>query len=81
MFYVYGLESLSFPERRYIGQTDNLRRRLAEHNARKWGHTAKFAPWKLKFYLAFETVGQSRKFEKYLKSGSGHTFAKRHLWN
>jgi hypothetical protein len=42
--------------------------------------SAKFVPWKIKLYVAFETIEQAQHFEKYLKSGSGHVFAKRHLW-
>ncbi len=66
--------------RRYIGQTNDLRRRLTEHNVGASPHTAKFAPWRLVTYLAFSTAAQATTFEKYLKSGSGHAFANRHLW-
>jgi predicted GIY-YIG superfamily endonuclease len=79
MFYTYILESTSSPGEFYRGHTDNLKRRVAEHNAGKCPHTDKFKPWKVKFYAAFETVQQARQFEAYLKSGSGHSFAKRHL--
>ena len=41
--------------------------------------TAKHRPWKLKLYVAFETLELARSFERYLKSGSGHAFAKRHF--
>jgi hypothetical protein len=37
-------------------------------------------PWKLKLYVAFDSIEQAQHFEKYLKSGSGHAFAKRHFW-
>ena len=36
-------------------------------------------PWRLKFYTAFETLELAQAFERYLKSGSGHSFAKRYL--
>src|SRR5437867_11925678 len=64
----------------YIGHTADLRQRLADHNARKCPHTSKFVPWKIKLYVAFETLEQAQRFERYLKSGSGHVFAKRHFW-
>ena len=80
MFYVYFLSSQSKPDERYIGSTDDLKGRLTEHNAGKSVHTNKFKPWKLVTYVAFETRGKAEKFEKYLKHGSGHTFANRHLW-
>ena len=38
-------------------------------------------PWKVKLYVAFETLELAREFERYLKSGSGCAFAKRHFWS
>jgi putative endonuclease len=40
MKYVYLLESIDFPEETYIGLTDDLRKRLAAHNAGQSKHTA-----------------------------------------
>jgi putative endonuclease len=80
MHYTYIIESLSKPEERYIGHTSDLKKRLAEHNAGKCEHTSKLKPWKLKLYVAFETLDQAQRFEKYLKSGSGHAFANKHFW-
>ena len=79
MFYDYILESIYKPGESYRGHIDDLKRCHAEHNAGKCPHTSKFKPWKVKFYAAFETLSLAREFEKYLKSGSGHAFAKRHL--
>jgi putative endonuclease len=80
MFYVYLLSSQSKPDERYIGSTEDLKTRLNHHNTGKSVHTNKFKPWKLVTYVAFETREKAEKFEKYLKHGSGHAFAKRHLW-
>jgi len=80
MFYVYLLESKAYPERRYIGTTANLKARLSEHNAGKSPHTAKFKPWRLVTYLAFSEQVKAAAFETYLKSGSGHAFARKRLW-
>ena len=79
MFYTYILRSLSNPDQRYIGSTSDLRKRLAGHNAGAVPHTAKFRPWKVETYIAFETEELASAFEIYLKSGSGHVFAKRHF--
>ena len=79
MFYTYILQSLSHPNELYRGHTSDRKQRLADHNAGRCLHTSKFLPWKLKFYAAFETLEQAQRFEAYLKSGSGHAFAKRHL--
>ena len=79
MFYTYILRSISHPNQRYIGSTGDLRKRLAAHNAGGVPHTAKYRPWKLETYIAFELEERARAFEIYLKSGSGHAFAKRHF--
>jgi len=79
MFYAYILESVALCGEFYRGHTDDLKRRLAEHNAGRCPHTSKFKPWKVKFYAAFETLEKAQEFEAYLKSGSGHAFAKRHF--
>ena len=81
MHYVYLLESIAFPAQRYVGKTTDLRARLEAHNAGQSLHTAKFRPWRLVTYLAFMDHAQARAFETYLKSGSGHAFARRRLWS
>jgi len=81
MFYTCVIQSLSGSDQRYIGHTADLRQRLVDHNAGKCPHTSKFVPWKIQVYVAFETIEQAQHFERYLKSGSGHVFAKRHFWN
>jgi predicted GIY-YIG superfamily endonuclease len=80
MFYTYILESINNPEKRYIGHTSDLKKRLSEHNTGKCVHTSKYRPWKLKLYIAFEKLELAQNFERYLKSGSGHAFANRHFW-
>ena len=79
MFYAYILESISRPREFYRGHTDHLKRRLEEHNAGKCPHTSKIRPWRVKFYAAFESLELAQQFEKYLKRGSGHEFAKHHF--
>ena len=80
MLYVYLLESVGHPDQRYVGLTENLKRRLPEHNAGKSPHTAKYRLWKLVTYLAFSDEAKARAFERYLKQGSGHAFANKRLW-
>jgi predicted GIY-YIG superfamily endonuclease len=78
--YVYLIESLSHLGERYVGSTSDLKKRLAEHNAGKSLHTAKFKPWRLVSYLAFSNPAKAAAFERYIKSGSGHAFAAKRLW-
>jgi putative endonuclease len=77
--YVYILESLGGEERFYVVVTGDLRARLKKHNAREVPHTSKFAPWRIKTYVAFSDDKQARAFEQYLKSGSGRAFARKRL--
>ena len=63
MFYAYILESLAKPGEYYRGHTNDLKQRLAEHNSGKCVHTAKLAPWKVKVYVAFETLQLAHAFE------------------
>jgi predicted GIY-YIG superfamily endonuclease len=76
---VYVLRSKRDPQRHYIGLTANLRSRVAAHNAGESAHTAKYRPWRLAVSIEFETADQATEFERYLKSGSGRAFAKRHF--
>ena len=80
MIYVYLLPSRRFPAMRYVGSTRNLNRRVEEHNSGKSPHTARGAPWDVIVAVRFAELERGIAFERYLKSGSGHAFAKRHLW-
>ncbi|NVL91019.1 MAG: GIY-YIG nuclease family protein [Desulfobacterales bacterium] len=80
MKYVYLLQSIPFPENRYVGLTSNLENRLNAHNMGQSPHTAKFKPWNLVIYLAFSNESKAVEFEEYLKSGSGRAFANKRLW-
>jgi putative endonuclease len=79
MFYTYILRSINNPTQRYIGSTSDLRQRLKDHNSNKVRHTSKYSPWEIEWYCAFKTKEKALNFERYLKSGSGHAFAKRHF--
>ena len=63
----------------YVGYTLNLENRLKEHNSGECVHTNKYKPWKLCTYLVFDDKDKAITFERYLKSGSGRSFSKRHL--
>ena len=80
MFTVYLLRSISHPDQRYIGITEDLDSRLDAHNRGQSPHTAKFKPWEVVVAVSLSDEARAREFEKYLKSGSGRAFANRHLW-
>jgi putative endonuclease len=75
MYYVYALKS----EQRnyiYVGLTNDLERRILEHN-RGYNKTTKpYLPFLLIYEESFETRQEARKREKYLKGGSGKKFLK-----
>jgi predicted GIY-YIG superfamily endonuclease len=77
--YVYILVSETNPGGHYIGSTADLNARLAAHNAGKVSHTSKYKPWRAETAVAFRCRKKAAAFEKYLKSGSGRTFARQHL--
>ena len=78
-FYVYILRSVQTPERFYVGLTQDLKRRLARHNAGEVPHTSKFRPWRIKTAISFTDAQNAAEFEKYLKTASGRAFAKKRL--
>ncbi len=78
MKYVYILQSTA-AEHFYVGITDDLRTRVAKHNAGEVPHTSKYRPWRVKTYVAFSDEKQAFNFEKYLKSSSGRAFSKKRL--
>ena len=77
--YVYILIDTTTETHHYVGSTQDLQARLIKHNAGEVPHTSKFKPWKVEVYIAFETKEIATAFEAYLKTGSGHAFAKRHF--
>jgi putative endonuclease len=77
--FVYILRSDTDPDRHYVGRTTNVDERLAWDNAGPCGHTRQHRPWSIVVSLEFPNESEAAHFEKYLKSGSGRAFAKRHL--
>ncbi|HEY3384725.1 MAG TPA: GIY-YIG nuclease family protein [Vicinamibacterales bacterium] len=77
--FVYVLESIHDAARQYVGLAADVAARLAEHNAGKARYTSKHRPWRLRAAIEFTDPDAAARFEKYLKSGSGRAFARRHL--
>ena len=76
---VYVLKNSANPPYYYTGVTSDLRTRLHAHNAGRCLHTAKHRPWAVDVVVKFADERRAISFEKYLKSGSGVEFARRHL--
>jgi putative endonuclease len=75
MFYVYVISSLT-RNYIYVGLTDNVERRINEHQSGKNKTTKPYKPYKVILIEQFETRVKARMKEKYLKSGIGKEFLK-----
>lgn len=78
MFFAYVLLSLK-DKKRYYGLTNNLRRRVSDHNSGKVNSTKLRRPLKLIYFENFETQLEARKRELYFKSGYGREFLNKKL--
>ena len=77
MYHTYVLYSVSF-NRIYIGQTEDLHRRLEKHNSpENTGWSKRYQPWALFYIEDFATRGEALRREKELKTCMGRTF----IWN
>jgi len=76
MFYVYAISS-KVKNYIYVGLTNNIERRLNEHNSGQNKTTKPYKPYKLILVEKFETRVEARLREKYLKSGIGKEFLRR----
>jgi putative endonuclease len=63
----------------YTGCTNNLEDRIKRHNMGQVNATKNIFPVQLITYLAFTDKYKAYDFEKYLKTGSGRAFSKRHF--
>ena len=66
-YFVYILHSLS-DGRFYYGQTNNIEKRLADHNAGKSKYTRKYLPWKLFALKECSSRAEAMKVERMLKN-------------
>jgi len=70
---------VNHPDRRYIGLSAHVAARLSAHNAGQNRSTAQWRPWALDVSIEFRSGRMTVRFERYLKSGSGHAFANCHF--
>lgn len=77
--FVYVLKSGDSKAHFYVGVTSDVRARLSDHNDGRCPHTAKRRPWQLHVVIEFPDEPRALRFERYLKSGSGRAFARRHF--
>lgn len=70
MYKLYILKSINYLKT-YVGITDNLKRRLKEHNLGKNIYSRKYVPWKIIYNEECENIQIARRREKYFKSCTG----------
>ena len=71
VYYVYILQSLK-TDKLYIGHSDNLTRRVEEHNTNRGGkYTRQNGPWELVYSESHQDRASAMKRERYLKSTKG----------
>ena len=75
MFFVYILYSEKY-KRTYTGQTENINKRLSQHNTGKNKSTKSYVPWKIIHLEKYATRKEALEREKYLKSSAGRRFIK-----
>jgi putative endonuclease len=73
MYSVYILYSESF-NRYYVGYTNDLDRRIAEHNRKKGKFTDAGIPWKLVHSELFNTKKEAMAREKFIKNKKSKSF-------
>jgi predicted GIY-YIG superfamily endonuclease len=71
MYYVYFLTSETKKSWVYVGSTNNLERRIKEHNLGLSNSTRPYLPVHLDSYIAVSKEYKCRELEKYFKTGSG----------
>jgi putative endonuclease len=77
MFFVYVIFSPT-AKVKYTGFTEDLERRLTEHNSGALGKfTKNKGPWELIYSEKYETKTAALKREKYFKTGVGRDFIKK----
>ena len=79
MFEVYAIKS-DKDGRIYVGLSENVERRIKEHNSGQVFSTKGYRPWKLIFEEQVKDRQMARKREKYWKSGIGKERLKSIPW-
>ena len=77
MYYVYILKCND--DTHYTGCTNDIEDRIRRHYCGEIKYTKTRLPFQLMFYASFPDEYKAYEFEKYLKTGSGRAFTKRHL--
>jgi putative endonuclease len=78
MYYVYFISS-QIKDFLYVGSTNDIKRRLTEHNEGLVQSTKHYKPFNLEGYIAVKSESHARELEKYFKTGSGRAILLKRL--
>lgn len=78
MWYVYVLKSKD-QDWRYIGYSNNLKKRFRDHNKGKVQSTKHYSPFELEAYVAVNTKQKAKNLESYFKTGSGKAILEKRI--
>jgi predicted GIY-YIG superfamily endonuclease len=78
-FYVSILINAADGKKHYTGIARDLQARLIKNNQGGCADTSRPRPWQIETAMAFGSKKKTPAFEKYLKTGSGREFARRHF--
>jgi putative endonuclease len=80
MYFVYIIQSEA-DESYYIGFTENLQKRISDHNSGNTNYTSKKMPWILVYFESFDNKTVALKREKFLKRQKNKDFYQRLINN
>jgi predicted GIY-YIG superfamily endonuclease len=78
MWYVYVLKS-GADNKLYVDPTNDIARRLTEHNSRQADSTRNRTPLRIKPYFAVKDKARAIALERYLKNALGRTFLQKRI--
>ena len=78
MWYVYFLKSTK-DKNLYVGSTNDIRRRLTEHNSGIVDSTKYRMPFELEAYVAVKDKAKAIQLEQYFKTGSGRAVLQKRI--
>jgi putative endonuclease len=78
MWYVYILKSAN-DNNLYVGSTNDIARRLTEHNSGKVDSTKNRMPLRLEAYFAVKDKSRAIALEQYFKTGSRRAFLQKRI--
>ena len=77
-YFIYVLRSIVY-KNRYVGVTENLEKRLKQHNVGKCRYTKGRRPWEIIYTEEYKDLSSARKREIFLKSGQGRKWLDRNI--